>query len=77
MYVCPQEQYPLFLSGFNETWIFSMAFVQISILMKIRPVGAELFHADGRTGIQSWRSLVAFRSFANAPKTVDTAVNSS
>jgi len=24
--------------------------------MKIRPVGAELFHADGRTHVQTWRS---------------------
>jgi len=24
--------------------------------MKIRPVGAELFHADGRTDGQTWRS---------------------
>jgi len=24
--------------------------------LKIRPVGAELFHADGRTGRQTWRS---------------------
>jgi len=34
--------------------------------MKIRPVGAELFHADGRT---DKRKLgVAFRNSANAPK---------
>jgi len=24
--------------------------------MKIRPVGAELFHADGRTNMQTWRN---------------------
>jgi len=24
--------------------------------MKIRPVGAEMFHADGRTDNQTWRS---------------------
>ena len=34
--------------------------------MKIRPVGAELFHADGRTDIKTL--IVAFRNFANAPK---------
>ena len=34
--------------------------------MKIRPVGAELFHADGQT---DWTKLtVAFRNFAKAPK---------
>jgi len=34
--------------------------------MKIRPVGAELFRADGRTDMT--KLIVAFRSFANAPK---------
>ena len=34
--------------------------------MKIRPVGTELFHADGRTGIA--KLIVAFRNFANAPE---------
>ena len=34
--------------------------------MKIRPVGAELFHADKRTDVT--KLIVAFRNFANAPK---------
>ena len=34
--------------------------------MKIRPVGAELFHADGRTDMTGL--TVAFRNFVNAPK---------
>ena len=38
--------------------------------MKIRPMGAELFHADGqtdrRTGIT--KLIDAFRSFGTAPK---------
>jgi len=34
--------------------------------MKIRPVGAELFHADGRTDMT--KLLVAFRNLAKAPK---------
>ena len=34
--------------------------------MKIRLVGAELFHADGQTGMT--KLTVAFRSFAKAPK---------
>jgi len=34
--------------------------------MIIRPVGAELSHADRRTDMT--RLIVAFRNFANAPK---------
>jgi hypothetical protein len=40
--------------------------------MKIRPVGAELFHADGRT---DKRKLgVAFRNTANAPKNLSASL---
>jgi len=43
----------------------------MSNLMNIRPVGAELFHADGQT--DRWtdmtKLIVAFRNFANAPNT--------
>jgi Fe-S-cluster formation regulator IscX/YfhJ len=41
---------------------------------QIRAVGAELFHADGRTDGRTDRQtdmtklIVAFRNFANAPK---------
>jgi hypothetical protein len=34
--------------------------------MKIRPVGAELFHVDRRTDMT--KLTVVFRNFANAPK---------
>jgi hypothetical protein len=34
--------------------------------MKIRPVGAELFHADRRTDMTTL--IVTFRNFANASK---------
>jgi hypothetical protein len=47
--------------------------LQISNLMKIRPVGAELFHADGRMDMT--KLTVALRNFANAPKTRMTPVN--
>ena len=33
---------------------------------KIRPVGAELFHTDGRTDMT--KLTVAVRNFANVPK---------
>ena len=38
--------------------------------MKLRPLGAELFHADRRTDIRTdmTKLIVAFRNFANAPK---------
>jgi hypothetical protein len=42
-------KYPLILSDFNTTWMFSTDLQkksQVSIFIKIRPVGAELFHAD-------------------------------
>jgi hypothetical protein len=34
--------------------------------MKICPVGAELFHADGQT--DNTKLIIAFRNFSNAPK---------
>jgi hypothetical protein len=43
-------KYPLFLSDFNETWIFLDRFsnnTQISQFVKICPVGAKLFYVDG------------------------------
>ena len=59
-------KYPLFLSDFNETWIFWTCFrkTQISNSIKIRPVEAELFHADGRT---NKLIIISFRNFANTP----------
>jgi hypothetical protein len=36
--------------------------------MKIRPVVAELFHADGQTDMMNL--IAAFRNFANASKNV-------
>ena len=45
-------KYPLFLSDFNHTWILStdsQKNIDVSDFMKIRPVGADLLHADGQT----------------------------
>jgi hypothetical protein len=65
-------KYPLFLSDCNETWIFSTYFRRILkyYLTKIRPVGSELFHADGRTDRQAdmTKLIAAFRDFVNEPK---------
>ena len=38
--------------------------------IKIRSVGSELLHADGRTDVRRdmMKVTVAFRKFANAPK---------
>ena len=71
MYLGLHIKYPLFLSDFNETRIFFDRFpkhTRISNFIKIRPVGAELFHADGQTERQTTKLIVAFRNFVNAPK---------
>ena len=54
-------KYLLFLSDFNETWTFSTVFFFFEKyssvkFMKVRPVGAELFHVGGRMDGQTWRS---------------------
>jgi hypothetical protein len=52
MYIDLHVKSPLFLSDFIKTWIFPTDFQkksQIPHFMKIRPVGAELFHPDRRT----------------------------
>jgi hypothetical protein len=43
--------------------------------MKIRPVGAELFHADGRTDTHMTKLIRAFRDFANVPKKYGRRMN--
>ena len=58
LYIGLRTEYPLFLSYSNEARIFSTVFrktFKLSIFMKIRPVGAELFHAN-RTEGQIWRN---------------------
>ena len=69
MYIGLHVKYPLFLPDFNETWIFSRDFRKITLisnLMKICPVGAELYRADRWTDMT--KLIVALCNFANAPK---------
>jgi len=51
MYIGLQVTYHLFLSDLMKLDFMERLSknTQISNFMKIRPVGAELFHADGRT----------------------------
>jgi hypothetical protein len=68
MYTGLHIKYPLFLSDFHETGIFVDSFFsknnEIPNFVKIRPVGAELFHADRQTDMT--KLTVAFRNFAKA-----------
>ena len=43
--------------------------------MKIRRLGAEFFHTDGRTDTDTTQLIVAFRNFANAPKNLYVSVS--
>jgi hypothetical protein len=62
-------KYPLFLSDFNETWIFSTDFRKTLNIkfQKIHTVGASCsVRTNGRTDMTNL--IVAFRNFTNAPK---------
>jgi len=70
MYIGRYVNYPLFLSDFNETWIFSMDLRKTyQISWKSVKWLAEFFHADGRTARQTdmTKVIVAFHNYANAP----------
>jgi len=64
-------EYHLFLTNFNETWIFLRLLTdpQIPNFMKICPVGAELFHAygwtDWRTDLKTSQCAASSRKFHN------------
>jgi len=54
---------------FVYVWRTSGGKLLPSLLIKIDPVGAELFHVDGRTGGQMTNLIVAIRNFVDAHKT--------
>jgi hypothetical protein len=60
-------KYQLFFSDSVEAWIFVTDFLkkpQMAIYKKLPAVGAELFHADGRTDMT--KLIVAFRNSGKA-----------
>jgi len=61
---------PLLLSDFNETCVYWTVFGEKNIemwnFMKIRPVGAELFHADRQTDMT--KLIVCFWQICERPQ---------
>ena len=83
MYICLHRKYPLFFVTFQWNLKFLDRFsknTQISNLMKIGSLGVELFHADWPTDRQTYihtymsKLTIAFRNFANAPKSFEFSV---
>ena len=75
MYTCLHVMYPLFLSGFNETWIFSTHFLKLlkyQISWKsVRWKPSCSMRADGQTDRHDEANSLLFFffcNFANAPK---------
>ena len=71
MYIGLRVKWPFLFEYFNETnfldWFSKNT--QISNFIKIRPVGAELFHTDGQTDMT--KLTVAFRNFAKVLKKIE------
>jgi hypothetical protein len=69
MYIGLHVKCRLLLADFNETCNVSADFrknTQIPNFIKIRPVGTEMFHTDGRTDMMEL--IVTLHKYANAPK---------
>jgi hypothetical protein len=58
-------KYSLFLSNLRKFVYFRQIFEKFPNIMKICPVGTELFHADGLTDMT--KLIVTFHNFSNAP----------
>ena len=65
-YIGLHVRYTLICSDFIETWILWRVFEKYSKFMKMRPVGAELFHADGRK-YRHYETNNRFSQFCVAP----------
>jgi hypothetical protein len=71
MYIGIRLKYLVMLVGFWSNLKFHNEYLKIpSNLLKIHPVGAQLFDADRETEGQTdmTKLIIAFRNFANAPK---------
>ena len=69
MYIDLHVKDRLLLSDFSEIEFVRQIFknFQIPNFMKIRPVGVELFHAQGR---KDMKLIATFRNSANVPKNI-------
>ena len=71
MFIDIHAKYPLFSSDFNKNLNFLDRFsenTQISNFMKIRPVEAELFHANGQMDRHDEANSRFFRNFEKTLK---------
>ena len=67
MFIVLRVKYPLFLSDFNETWIFSTDFLKYQISWKsVNRQPNHFMRMDGQADMT--KLIFALRNFANMPK---------